>query len=36
MIGPDGTEYPVKGVFREMFLERIVTSDELMKALKRS
>ncbi|MEH1803616.1 MAG: SRPBCC domain-containing protein [Nostoc sp.] len=29
MIGPDGTEYPVKGVFREIVpLERIVTSDE--------
>ncbi|MEH2450814.1 SRPBCC domain-containing protein [Nostoc sp.] len=29
MIGPDGTEYPAKGVFREIVpLERIVTSDE--------
>lgn len=29
MIGPDGKEYPVKGVFREIVpLERIVTSDE--------
>ncbi|MEP0850383.1 SRPBCC domain-containing protein [Funiculus sociatus GB1-A4] len=29
MIGPDGTEYPVKGVFREIVpLERIVSSDE--------
>ncbi|MFN6568511.1 hypothetical protein A6770_00420 [Nostoc minutum NIES-26] len=29
MIGPDGTEYPVKGVFREIVpFERIVTSDE--------
>lgn len=29
MISPDGTEYPVKGVFREIVpLERIVTSDE--------
>lgn len=29
MVGPDGTEYPVKGVFREIVpLERIVTSDE--------
>jgi uncharacterized protein YndB with AHSA1/START domain len=29
MIGPDGTEYPAKGVFREVVpLERIVTSDE--------
>ena len=29
MIGPDGTEYPIKGVFREIVpLERIVTSDE--------
>ncbi|MEP0755700.1 SRPBCC domain-containing protein [Trichocoleus sp. Lan] len=29
MIGPDGTEYPVKGVFREVVpLERIVTTDE--------
>lgn len=29
MIGPDGTEYPGKGVFREIVpLERIVTSDE--------
>jgi len=29
MIGPDGMEYPVKGVFREIAaLERIVTSDE--------
>jgi uncharacterized protein YndB with AHSA1/START domain len=29
MIGPDGTEYPLKGVFREIVpLERIVTSDE--------
>jgi uncharacterized protein YndB with AHSA1/START domain len=29
MIGPDGTEYPVKGVFREIVpLERIVTTDE--------
>lgn len=29
MIDPDGTEYPVKGVFREIVpLERIVTSDE--------
>lgn len=29
MIGPDGTEYPVKGVFREVVPgERIVTSDE--------
>ncbi len=29
MVGPDGTEYPVKGVFREVVpLERIVTTDE--------
>jgi uncharacterized protein YndB with AHSA1/START domain len=29
MIGPDGAEYPVKGVFREVVpLERIVTTDE--------
>lgn len=29
MIGQDGTEYPVKGVFREVVpYERIVTSDE--------
>ena len=29
MIGPDGTEYPAKGVFREIVpLERIVASDE--------
>ncbi|WP_199329131.1 SRPBCC domain-containing protein [Coleofasciculus sp. FACHB-1120] len=29
MIGPDGTEYPGKGVFREIVpLERIVTTDE--------
>ena len=29
MIGPDGTEYPSKGVFREIVPpERIVTSDE--------
>jgi uncharacterized protein YndB with AHSA1/START domain len=29
MIGPDGTEYPVKGVFREIVpLEKIVTTDE--------
>ena len=29
MIAPDGTAYPVKGVFREIVpLERIVTSDE--------
>ena len=29
MMGPDGTEYPIKGVFREIVpLERIVTSDE--------
>jgi uncharacterized protein YndB with AHSA1/START domain len=29
MIGPDGTEYPAKGVFREIvFPERIVTTDE--------
>lgn len=29
MIGPDGTEYPVKGVFREIIPgERIVTTDE--------
>lgn len=29
MIGPDGTEYPAKGVFREIVpSERIVTSDE--------
>ncbi|MDF5710671.1 MAG: SRPBCC domain-containing protein [Nostoc sp. S4] len=29
MIAPDGTEYPAKGVFREIVpLERIVTSDE--------
>ncbi len=29
MIGPDGTEYPSKGVFREIIpLERIVTTDE--------
>ncbi len=29
MIGPDSTEYPVKGFFREIVpLERIVTSDE--------
>lgn len=29
MISPDGTEYPVKGVFREIVPpERIVTSDE--------
>ncbi|MEH2155173.1 SRPBCC domain-containing protein [Nostoc sp.] len=29
MIGPDGTEYPAKGVFREIVpLQRIVTSDE--------
>lgn len=29
MIGPDGTEYPVKGVFREIVPpERIVTTDE--------
>jgi len=29
MIGPDGTEYPVKGVFREVVpFERIVTTDE--------
>lgn len=29
MVGPDGTEYPVKGVFREIMPpERIVTSDE--------
>lgn len=29
MIGPDGTEYPAKGVFSEVVpLERIVTTDE--------
>lgn len=29
MVSPDGTEYPAKGVFREIVpLERIVTSDE--------
>lgn len=29
MIGPDGTEYPVKGVFREVLPpERIVSTDE--------
>ena len=29
MVGPDGTEYPVKGVFREVVPpERFVTSDE--------
>jgi uncharacterized protein YndB with AHSA1/START domain len=29
MVAPDGTEYPVKGVFREIVpLEKIVTSDE--------
>ncbi|MBD2728101.1 SRPBCC domain-containing protein [Nostoc sp. FACHB-892] len=29
MIGPDGTEYPAKGIFREIIpFERIVTSDE--------
>ncbi len=29
MVGPDGAEYPVKGVFREVVcFERIVTSDE--------
>lgn len=29
MIGPDGTEYPVKGVFQEVLPpERIVTTDE--------
>lgn len=29
MVGPDGTEYPVKGVFREVVPpERIVTTDE--------
>ena len=29
MIGPDGTEYPVQGVFREVVpMERIVTTDE--------
>ena len=29
MVGPDGTEYPVKGVIREIVpLERIVTTDE--------
>lgn len=29
MIGPDGTEYPVKGVFREVIPpERIVSTDE--------
>lgn len=29
MVGPDGTEYPVKGVFRELVpLERIVATDE--------
>ncbi|MEH1841538.1 MAG: SRPBCC domain-containing protein [Nostoc sp.] len=29
MIGPDGTQYPVKGVFREIIpFEKIVTSDE--------
>jgi uncharacterized protein YndB with AHSA1/START domain len=29
MIGADGTEYPAKGIFREIVpLERIVTSDE--------
>jgi uncharacterized protein YndB with AHSA1/START domain len=29
MVGPDGTEYPVKGVFREIVPgERIVTTDE--------
>ena len=29
MVGPDGTEYPVKGVFQEVVpLKRIVTSDE--------
>jgi uncharacterized protein YndB with AHSA1/START domain len=29
MVGPDGTEYPVKGVFRELIpLERIVATDE--------
>lgn len=29
MIGPDGTEYPIKGVFREILSpERIVTSNE--------
>lgn len=32
MIGPDGAEYPVKGVFREVVPpERIVTSDEFDK-----
>ena len=29
MVGPDGTEYPAKGVFREIvLLERIVSTDE--------
>jgi uncharacterized protein YndB with AHSA1/START domain len=29
MVGPDGAEYPVKGVFREVVpMERIVTTDE--------
>jgi uncharacterized protein YndB with AHSA1/START domain len=29
MVGPDGTEYPVKGVFSEVVpLERIVATDE--------
>ncbi|MBV9387596.1 MAG: SRPBCC domain-containing protein [Chroococcidiopsidaceae cyanobacterium CP_BM_ER_R8_30] len=29
MVGPDGTEYPVKGIFREIVPpERVVTSDE--------
>jgi uncharacterized protein YndB with AHSA1/START domain len=29
MIGPDGTEYPIKGVFREVVpLEKIVATDE--------
>lgn len=36
MIGPDGKEYPVKGVFREIVpLERIVTSDEFDKGFEK-
>ncbi|MDV2997077.1 MAG: hypothetical protein N4J56_006782 [Chroococcidiopsis sp. SAG 2025] len=36
MCGPDGTEYPVKGVFREVVPpERIVTSDEFDQGFER-
>jgi uncharacterized protein YndB with AHSA1/START domain len=36
MVAPDGTEYPAKGVFREIIpLERIVTSDEFEEGIEK-